>query len=347
MKLAVAKVAIVAREALLDGNAEHRLVARGRDLLLVRQAGGVAVDRLVHAEAARLAGHLARELGLVAGQRLRHHDGGVIGGLCDKPLDGVFDRQFLSRLEAELGRRLHRRPAAETSISVARLDPPRLHLLEQQIERHDLGQRRRVARRVGVGLVQRRAGLGVDDDRGVARIVGSRPGPRVWRVALAALLGVGRIIGQRREQREDRSETQTSPTEPARGSDRHAIHASLPRPRPVGTPTGRPEPLSCTDHPIRPIRGRSVANSAQGRKVCPCGCQQVKTNQRGRARFGAAEQILVQCEIPLAFFVQCNILPAMRAVELRKVQAVQVETRFRPLSGGTETQEMTDDQELR
>ncbi len=26
---------------------------------------------------------------------------------------------------------------------------------------------------------------------------------------------------------------------------------------------------------------------------------------------------------PLAFFVQCNILPAVRAVELRKVKAVQ------------------------
>jgi hypothetical protein len=31
--------------------------------------------------------------------------------------------------------------------------------------------------------------------------------------------------------------------------------------------------------------------------------------------------ILMHCEIALAFFVQCNILLAMRAVELRKLQA--------------------------
>src|SRR5215475_10798323 len=43
--------------------------------------------------------------------------------------------------------------------------------LEQQIERHHLGERGRVPRRVGIGGRQRRAGVAVDDDRRKRRAI--------------------------------------------------------------------------------------------------------------------------------------------------------------------------------
>jgi hypothetical protein len=36
---------------------------------------------------------------------------------------------------------------------------------------------------------------------------------------------------------------------------------------------------------------------------------------------GQNQASLLRCKISLAFFVRCNILPVVRAVELRKVQA--------------------------
>src|SRR3982074_3250153 len=51
------EIAIVARETILDGTAQRRLFTRGSHLFVVRQAGGIAIDRARHAEGARLAGH--------------------------------------------------------------------------------------------------------------------------------------------------------------------------------------------------------------------------------------------------------------------------------------------------
>src|SRR4030095_11354881 len=101
-----AEVAIVTREAILDRAAERSLIARAGDLIIVRQARGVAIDRLGHAERARLAGHQLGEFVLVAGDRLRNYYGRVIGRARDEALDGVLDFQLLAGLEAELGRRL-------------------------------------------------------------------------------------------------------------------------------------------------------------------------------------------------------------------------------------------------
>ncbi len=211
------EVAVVARKTLLDSKAKQSLVACGRDLLVVRKAGGVAVDRLVHAERACLAGHLAGEFGLAAGQRFGHYDCCVVGRLCDKPFDRIFDRQRLAGLETKLGRRLHGGLGGNAHLG-RKAHPPGFNLLEQQIERHDLGERCRMAQRIGARLMQRRTGLGVDHDRGIARTIGLGLDRALDRLALASLLCVGRI-GQGR-QREDRSKTQTSPTEPAGGSDR-------------------------------------------------------------------------------------------------------------------------------
>ncbi len=125
---------------------------------------------LAHAERARLAGHQLGEIVFVAGDGFRDHDGGVVGGARHQSLDGVFDADGLARAQAELGRRLLGGVLGYLHFGVE------LHLagfeaLEQQIERHDLGQRGRVTARVGIVGGKRRAGIGVDDDRGECRAV--------------------------------------------------------------------------------------------------------------------------------------------------------------------------------
>ena len=61
--------------------------------------------------------------------------------------------------------------------------------LEQHVERHDLGERCRMADRVGVGRMQDRAGVGIDHDRGVARAVGARRRGGALAAAVAASAG--------------------------------------------------------------------------------------------------------------------------------------------------------------
>src|SRR5690242_14327768 len=44
-----------------------------------------------------------------------------------------------------------------------------LQTLEQEVERHDFGQRRRMTQGIGAGRLQDRAAIAVDDDRGKRR----------------------------------------------------------------------------------------------------------------------------------------------------------------------------------
>ena len=134
------EVAVIAREAVLDRAAERRLIARGGDLLVVGQAGGVAIDRLGHAERARLARHQLGEIVFVAGDGFRDHDGGVVGGARHQSLDGVFDLDGLARAQAELGRRLLGGVLGHFHFGIE-LQLAGFEALEQQIERHDLGER--------------------------------------------------------------------------------------------------------------------------------------------------------------------------------------------------------------
>ena len=159
------EVTIVFWEAVLNSAAEGRLIARGGDLIAVRQARCVLVDRLAHAERACLARHRLGEIVFVACQRFGDDNRSVVGGAGDEPLDRVFDAEGLTRAEAELGRRLlrcvgrhiHRRIEFQFAA---------LELLEQHVERHDLCQRRRMAQAVGAGGLERAAGIGIDDDGG-------------------------------------------------------------------------------------------------------------------------------------------------------------------------------------
>ena len=96
-----------------------------------------------------------------------HRD--VVGRARDDRLDRVFDAEALAGVEAEFGRRLarrvrrHRNRRFETEATL-------VELFEQEIERHHLGERRRMAQFVFAGRIERAARISVDDDRGVGRI---------------------------------------------------------------------------------------------------------------------------------------------------------------------------------
>ena len=105
-----------------------------------------------------------------AAKCLGHHHGGVVGRLGDQPLDGVLDLEAVAGFDAELGRRLARRLLGNRHHGVER-DLAGLQAFEQQVQRHDLGQRRRVARGVGIGGMQHTAVVGVDHDGGVGRVI--------------------------------------------------------------------------------------------------------------------------------------------------------------------------------
>ena len=164
------EVAIIFRVAVLDRHREQGLVAGGGDLIVVRQAGGVLVNRAAHAERARLARHRPGEFLFAAGKRLGNHDGGVVRRFCDQRLDGIFDRQRLPGLEAELGRRLFGRVFGRGQFALER-QPSGLEPLEQQIERHDFRQRRGMTDAVRIRVPKDVAGIGVDHDFGVAGFV--------------------------------------------------------------------------------------------------------------------------------------------------------------------------------
>ena len=86
----------------------------------------------------------AGELLFVAGERFRDHDRGVVGRAGDHALDRVLDLDRAAGLQPELGRRLVGGRLRDLQLAVE-LDLAGFEPLEQQVERHDLGQRGRMA----------------------------------------------------------------------------------------------------------------------------------------------------------------------------------------------------------
>ena len=184
------EIMVVLREALLDRAAEDRLIARGGELVGARQSRRVDIDRARHAERVRLARHQPAEVVLAAADRLGDHDRGVVRRLRDHALDRVVDRDRLPGLELELGGRLRGRVRGYRQARVE-LELAGFELLEQQVERHDLGDGGRVAQRVGVRRVQHLAGIGVDHDVGIGRGVAAVRGMGAVAAAVpAARVGV-------------------------------------------------------------------------------------------------------------------------------------------------------------
>ncbi len=177
------EVAEIGRIVVLDGAAEGGEVACRGDLLVVRQAGGVAEGGAAHADGAGLAGHQLAEGLLRPGDVLGDHHGDVVGGFGDEGADRLLDGNRGARADADLGGRLAGGFRRDAQRRLQR-EAPCLELFEQQVERHHFGDGGRVAMGVGGFGVQGLAGLGVDDDGGI--------GGRIAAVAAGAGLGLGR-----------------------------------------------------------------------------------------------------------------------------------------------------------
>jgi hypothetical protein len=108
------------------------------------------------------------------------------------PFDRVLDHERLSRAQAELGRTLRGSMRGHVELAVE-LELAGLQALEQQIERHDLGERGRMALRIRIGRVQHGAVIGVDHDVRIARGLGRGRG---WSRARGRLLAAGARIGR-------------------------------------------------------------------------------------------------------------------------------------------------------
>src|SRR3979490_62479 len=109
---------------------------------------------------------------------------------------------------------------------VVELELAGLELLEQEIERHDLGERGRMPERVRIGGMQDRAGIAVDHDVRIARLFAAAG------LAGGEMLAVGARVGRAARCRKNghhRDEAEDSAAKPAQGSDSSRQHAS-PRP---------------------------------------------------------------------------------------------------------------------
>ena len=167
-EFAQGEIFVVARKPFLDRAPEQREVARAGDLIIVRQAGRVDISGVAHAERLGFLRHELGELVLVAGQIFGDRHGDIVRRSRDHGFDRIIDRDGLAGLDAELRWRLLGRMDGDLE---RRVEPDRAGVepLEQQVERHDLGQRSRMAQRVGVRRLEHLAGVAVDDDRGRRR----------------------------------------------------------------------------------------------------------------------------------------------------------------------------------
>ncbi len=167
------EITIIARKTILNGKAEQGLIARGGDLIGIRQTRRILVDRTRHAERAGLPGHQPGEFLFRSGEMLGDHDRRVIGGFGHQRLDRILDHQRLTGAHPELGRRLDRGMSRHFHLRIEP-GPSGFQPLEQQIERHDLGERGGMALRIRLGRMQHVAGIGIDDDVCITRLVRGR-----------------------------------------------------------------------------------------------------------------------------------------------------------------------------
>ena len=191
--LGLAEVGELAREAILDRAAENRQIAGGRHLLRIGQARGVAEHRARHAQRLGLAGHQAREILLIARNRLCDRNRDVIGRLCNERANSVLDRDGGARAQTDLGGRLGGGVRRNRDLAVE-AEPSALQLLEQQVERHHLRDRGGMAQRVLVGGVQDAARVRINHERSIGRRVGG-----------GALLLAGACVGRRQHSAENES----------------------------------------------------------------------------------------------------------------------------------------------
>ncbi len=153
-------------KSVLQGAAEQRHVTRRGLLPLVGQTGRVAECRAFHADGAGRARHPLSEGGDRSGNVLGDDDGDVIGGFDGQCTDGRLHRNRPAGAKSELGRRLGGGFFGDFQAGLT-AEAAALQFLKQDIERHHLGQRGRITRRVGAAGIKRLAAFGVDDDAGI------------------------------------------------------------------------------------------------------------------------------------------------------------------------------------
>ncbi len=201
---------------------QHGHVMGRRRLLRIRQARRVAEIAAGHAQALARCRHAAREARLIPADALGQYHCGVIGRTGDGGEDGALDADLLALGEAELGRR-HGRGIGRDGEDVVELEAARRHLLEGEIERHQLGEGGRPPEGRRLVRGQNLARCRVDDDGG--------------------LLGGQRRRGtEKQDGHQPQSASRWKPPEPAsraRGCNRQERRESWPR-RPLPAfPIGR------------------------------------------------------------------------------------------------------------
>ena len=145
---------------------------RRGDLLVVGKSRSVAVDRARHAERARLARHHVGEIVFRLADRLADRDRNVVRRTGHDRLDRVLDADRLARVEAELRGLLRGGVFGDRNLRMER-HCALVELFEQEVERHHLGDRSRMAQSVFISRVERPAAVGVDDNRGKRRRSGN------------------------------------------------------------------------------------------------------------------------------------------------------------------------------
>ncbi len=156
-----------------DRPGEPGHVAGRGDLFRMMQAGGVAELCLAHADELRLDGHQCSETRFGSGNVFPDHDRHIVRRLGDQGFNGVPGRDRGARLQAQPRGRLAGRFAGDGHGGVER-EPASRNLVEQHVEGHDLGQRGRMARRIGMPRMQDRSGLLIDHDGGIFLCGGRR-----------------------------------------------------------------------------------------------------------------------------------------------------------------------------
>ena len=95
---------------LMDGAVnELSLIAGCCQLAVIRQAGGIAVDRVAHAEGVSLLRHHVGEFAFVTADGLGDDDSDVIGRFGDHRSNRIFNGDSLAGPQPQLGRSLHGR----------------------------------------------------------------------------------------------------------------------------------------------------------------------------------------------------------------------------------------------
>ena len=123
---------------------------------------------------------LAEKRDFSAAEAFSHHHGDVVGGLDGEGADRLVDRNRVAAAaaragQAQTGRRLAGSVAGSCQARVER-HVTAFDRLEQHIERHHLGERRRETGFVGLVLEQHLIGARIHDDGGVTILSRSRRG---------------------------------------------------------------------------------------------------------------------------------------------------------------------------